>query len=345
MGASPRVTDEMKSALEGLRQVAAPLALLFEDSDLYEIQIQPTGAVYGLEVGGGIRDGEVEMGVGDLALFLSFAANACNARFDESRDYFLACQLPEMAPFRRARLHAMLPIVASGTLVCIRKHPERSYSLDADYLQREILSASQVAFLRERMAVAASNLLIVGSTGSGKTQLANALLSDVGIRFPQRRIGIVEDVPEIVLPTRRSFRLETAILPPPRDRPQAGQQLVTLTDQIPHCLRLTPESLVLGELRLESAAKALLEAWETGHPGGLTTIHAGTAHQGLTRLRNLALGDGQEFDVETRIGDAIDTVVHIRRLRQQAGAKTARFRATVHTLKVRDRSFELEEVA
>lgn len=331
-------------ALYGLREVASPLANFFEEAEIYEIQIQPNGDVFGLEVGGGIREGESTMPEGDLGMFLNYAASVCRARFDESRDYFLACQLPEEAPFHRARLHAMLPVVAGGVLLCIRKHPERSYDLEGDYLKRQILTRSQVAYLRERMAVATSNLLIVGSTGSGKTQLANALLSDVGAQFPQRRIGIVEDVPEIVLPTRRSFRLETAILPPPKDNPQAGQQMVTLTDQIPHCLRLTPSSLVLGELRIESAAQALLEAWETGHPGGLTTIHAGSAHQGLKRLRNLALGEGQTVDVETRIGEAIDTVVHIQRLRQEAGSNTARFRATVHGLEVSDGTFQLKEV-
>lgn len=335
----------VSAALEGLVDLARPLERLFSNPDVYEIQIQPSGDVYGLWRGRGPEkvDGLL-LDASDVGLMLAYASSCSGGRYDESTDYFLACQLPAAAPFERARLHAMLGVVSGGALVAIRKHPTRSYDLEEDYRSKGILSAGQVAYLRERMARARSNMLVAGSTGSGKTQLVNALLRDVGQRFPERRMGLIEDVPELVLPTVRSFRLETAILAPPRDRPEVGQQVVTLTDLIPHCLRVTPDSLTLGELRIDTAARALLAAWETGHNGGLTTIHANSALQGLERLRNLARSEGEGLQVEDRIGGTIETVVHIRRLAPEAGADEARFRASVHQLRVEGSQFLLEEV-
>lgn len=338
-------SQDKDRSVVGLGHVAGPLRQLLDDPEVYEVEVQPDGSIYGLTTRGEIRELEQVFEEGDIGLFLVFAASSRKLRFDESRDYFLACQLPPGPPFEKARLHCMLPASSGGYLLSIRKHPTRTFDLQADYLEKGIITATAMKHLRGVLSEARKNVVVVGSTGAGKTQFVNALAKEMGKLHPLRRYGLVEDVPELVEPTPRSFRLVSTILPPPKDRPRAGQQVVSLSDLIPHCLRLNPDCLVLGELRVKTAAQALLEAWETGHNGGLTTIHGGSALEGIQRLRSLAVGEGQSLEIERRIGDAIGTVVHIRRLPAKPGDTEARFRASVHELEVQGTHFHLEEVA
>ncbi len=154
----------------------------------------------------------------------------------------------------------------------MRKPAQILYTLD-DYVRNEILRDAQVGILREAID-SRRNLVIAGGTGSGKTTLAGALINEMVERSdPNERYVIIEDTLEIQCSAKNLVQLHTA-------------DAADMTRLVRTTMRLRPDRIIIGEVR-GAEALALLKAWNTGHPGGVTTIHANSAKAALTRLSSL----------------------------------------------------------
>jgi type IV secretion system protein VirB11 len=146
------------------------------------------------------------------------------------------------------------------------------FSLE-DYCAAGILTSGQRSALSAAIA-AHENILIAGGTNSGKTTLANALLREVTDRFPDERIVVLEDTVELQCSARDHLALRTG-------------PAFSLADLVRATMRTSPNRIVVGEVR-GAEALDLLDAWATGHPGGIGTCHATTAEGALLRLDRLA---------------------------------------------------------
>jgi len=199
------------------------------------------------------------------------------------------------------RFQGFLPPVSSQPAFSIRKRPAVIWTLD-DYVAQGVMSADQATALREA-ASARQNILISGGTSSGKTTLANALLAEPA--FADDRVFLLEDTPELQCSAWDLVSVLTRRHPKP----------IGVVDLVRDALRMRPDRIVVGEMRDGAAALETLKAWNTGHPGGLSTIHANSAEEALARLEDLLL-EVVVHPPRRAIAQAVDLIVHIRRTRE-----------------------------
>jgi Flp pilus assembly CpaF family ATPase len=147
------------------------------------------------------------------------------------------------------------------------------------------------AALREK-----KNILVVGSTGSGKTTFVNACLDALASLTPHDRVISIEDTTELQCPVKNYLDLRAV-------------SKVTMLECLRACMRLKPTRIVVGEVR-GAEAHTLLKAWNTGHPGGLAAIHANDAMSGLIRLESL-VAEATSAPQQTLIAEAVDLVIFI----------------------------------
>lgn len=290
----PRAGNPGERLSEMLARYLGPGVLpAFTDDDVTEIYLNPQdGAVRvdtrsrgKLDTGTTLAPHRVEMLLNAVAASAGATLSADSPR--------LEAELPS-ATFRGSRLQGFLPPVTSGPAFNIRKPPAVVYPLD-EYVRTGIHSPPQRAVLGEAV-VTHRNVLIAGGTNSGKTTLANAVLHEITGLFPQERLVILEDTVELQCDARDHLALRTG-------------RHVTLTELVRSALRTSPNRLIVGEVR-GSEALDLLDAWATGHPGGVATVHASSAEGALLRLDRLA----QRANVPAQtplIAEAIHLVVVI----------------------------------
>lgn len=207
-------------------------------------------------------------------------------------------RLSGVLPVTGERFQGFLPPVTAGPAFSIRKRPARIWTLD-DYVRDGVMTSGQAGVLRQA-AAERRNLLISGGTGSGKTTLANALLAEPA--FANDRVFLIEDTPELQCSAWDLVPVLTRRHP----------TVIGVVDLVRDALRMRPDRIVVGEMRDGAAALETLKAWNTGHPGGLSTIHANSASEALSRLEDLLTETGLG-PCRRMIGQAIDVVVHIRR--------------------------------
>jgi type IV secretion system protein VirB11 len=191
------------------------------------------------------------------------------------------------------RFEGILPPVSPGPCFSIRKPASRIYTL-SDYVADGVMPA-ETARLLSLAVVERRNILVAGGTSSGKTTLANALLAELAAR--DERVILIEDTRELQCPAPDSVALRT--------RPG----VTTMADLVRSTLRLRPDRIVIGEVR-GGEALDMLKAWNTGHRGGIATVHANSAIAALYRLEQLI----QEAVVTVPrhlVADAIDLIVFL----------------------------------
>ncbi|HEX7695341.1 MAG TPA: P-type conjugative transfer ATPase TrbB, partial [Sphingomonas sp.] len=212
----------------------------------------------------------------------------------------VSAELPPHGEGAGERFEGLLPPVSLAPCFSIRKPATRAYTL-MDYVTDGIMSAD-AARLLSLAVVDRRNILVAGGTSSGKTTLANALLAEIGAQ--DERVILIEDTRELQSPAADTVALRT----------RAGT--VNMADLVRSTLRLRPDRIVVGEVRGPEALD-MLKAWNTGHPGGIATVHANSAVSALYRIEQLV----QEAVVTVParlIAEAIDLIVFI------AGRGTAR---------------------
>lgn len=224
-----------------------------------------------------------------------------NKKVDES-DPIVDARLPDGS---RVSV-ALYPVSLSGTTLTVRRFPEAPYSLE-DLVQFQTLPAN-VAELLAHLVEARYNMIVTGATGTGKTTFLNALSMKIP---PQQRLVTVEDAAELRLAAAENLvRLESR---PPNVE---GKGEITIRALVRAALRMRPDRIIVGEVR-GGEALDMLQAMNTGHDGSLTTVHANSAQDVISRLETMVLMSGLELPISAirgQIGSAVDLIVHLGRL-------------------------------
>jgi pilus assembly protein CpaF len=221
-------------------------------------------------------------------------------RVDESSP-MLDARLPD-----GSRVNAVLPPLSlTGSLLTIRKFGRERFSLD-DLVRLATLTAESAELLRACLH-AELNILVSGGTGSGKTTLLNAMSGEIS---EDHRIVTIEDAAELRLNQRHVLRLEA------RPSNIEGEGLVTIRDLVRNALRMRPDRIIVGEVRGPEALD-MLQAMNTGHDGSLSTVHANSARDALSRVETMVLMAGYDLPmraIRQQIASAVDLIVHLERL-------------------------------
>ena len=277
--APSRVTRMLRSAL------GRPILEALDDPEVVELMLNPDGSLWVDRLKSGLantgcvlspEDGERIIRV--VAHHVGLATHADAPR--------LSAELPETGE----RFEGLLPPVVTAPTFSIRKPAVAVFRLE-DYVASGIMTSLQAEVLREAVK-SRLNILVAGATSSGKTTLTNALLAEMA--ESNDRIVLIEDTRELQCLTPNLVSLRTK------------EGVVRLSDLVRSALRLRPDRIPIGEVRGPEALD-LLKAWGTGHPGGVGTLHAGSALGALLRLEQLI----QEAVVtvpKALIGDTIDLI-------------------------------------
>lgn len=199
-------------------------------------------------------------------------------------------------PIGGHRFEGLLTPVVPSPVFCIRKRATRLFSMES-YVWNGILNETQAKIIQNAVANRL-NIVVAGGTGSGKTTLTNAIIGEVVGISPEHRLVILEDTAEIQCSADNAVYLHTS------DTVDMGRLLKST-------MRLRPDRIIVGEVR-DGAALTLLKAWNTGHPGGIATIHANSAYAALTRLEQL-VAEVSTTPMPEVIGEAVDMVIFIER--------------------------------
>ncbi|MGH3355961.1 MAG: CpaF family protein [Nocardioidaceae bacterium] len=219
-------------------------------------------------------------------------------------------RVDESSPMVDARLHTgervnviLPPLALDGPVVTIRKFP-RAFAMDELVARQTIDQAT--ADLLGSCVRAKLNVVVSGGTGTGKTTLLNALSAYIPDR---ERIVTIEDAAELSLRQEHVIRLES------RPANVEGRGQVTIRDLVRNSLRMRPDRIVVGEVR-GGETMDMLSAMNTGHEGSLTTVHANSADDALSRLETLASMSDLELPfqaVQEQVNNAVDIIVQLDR--------------------------------
>jgi type IV secretion system protein TrbB len=303
------------------RELGSAVLDALADPRVIEVMLNPDGRLWVDELGAGMRDTGSRIAAAQAENLLGTIAATLGTVITSERPI-----LEGELSLDGSRICGLLPPVVVGPAFCIRKAAALVYSLD-DYVRDGILDTAisaeivsidrpptrgHAAILRHAIR-ARENILVVGGTQSGKTTLANGLLHELATSIGStQRVLTIEDTRELRCTVANHVALRVT-------------ETVDMTRLVRTALRLRPDRIIVGEVR-GAEALAMLKAWNTGHPGGLATVHANDAHAGLIRLEQLV----QEANVPPQpalIAEAVDLIVVI--VRTSTGRKITEI-ARVH---------------
>ena len=275
-----------------LRTAMGPaIARALADPLVVEIMVNPDGRLWIDRLDAGRCDTGEVLAWSDVERIIRLVASHVRVEVHAEAPIVSGELPPQGARLVGERFEGMLPPVAPAPFFSIRKPAEQIHTL-ADYVADGLMAPVLAEILRTEIA-ARANILIAGGTSSGKTTLANAVLAEVARH--DDRVIVLQDTPELQCPARDCVTLST--------RPG----VVSLADLVRSTLRLRPDRIVVGEVR-GGEALDLLKAWNTGHPGGLATLHANSARSALYRLEQL-IQEVVAVVPRRLIAEAIDLVV------------------------------------
>ena len=281
-----------------LRSALGPLITgLLSDPATVEVMLNPDGRLWVDRLGSGQADTGERLSPADGERIVRLMAHHVGAEVHPGSPR-VSAELPETGE----RFEGLLPPVAAAPCFAIRKPAVAVFEL-GDYVRAGTMTASHAEALAAAVADR-RNILVAGGTSTGKTTLANALLAEVAKTAD--RVVLIEDTRELQCLTPNLVSLRTK------------DGVATMSDLVRSALRLRPDRIPIGEVR-GAEALDLVKAWGTGHPGGIGTIHAGSAIGALRRLEQLI----QEAVVtvpRALVADTIDIIAvlagrgHARRL-------------------------------
>lgn len=245
--------------------MGASIAGWLTEPAVIEVMLNPDGRLWVDRLGEGITDSGERLTPADGERIIRLVAHHVGAEV-HGRSPRVSAELPETGE----RFEGLLPPVVIAPAFAIRKPAVAVFTLD-DYAVANIMSRLQAAVLRKGVADRA-NILVAGGTGTGKTTLTNALLAEVA--KTSDRVVLIEDTRELQCAAPNLVAMRTK------------DGVASLSDLVRSSLRLRPDRIPIGEVR-GAEALDLLKAWGTGHPGGVGTIHAGTALGALRRMEQL----------------------------------------------------------
>ncbi len=241
------------------------IAAFLEDATVVEVMLNPDGRLWIDRLSGSLEDTGHYMSAADGERIVRLVAHHVGAEVHAGAPR-VSAELPETGE----RFEGLLPPVVAAPAFAIRKPAVAVFTLD-DYTAAGIMTADHAAALRAAVAER-RNIIVAGGTSTGKTTLTNALLAEVA--KTDDRVVLIEDTRELQCAAPNLVALRTK------------DGVATLSELVRSSLRLRPDRIPIGEVRGPEALD-LLKAWGTGHPGGIGTIHAGTALGALRRLEQL----------------------------------------------------------
>jgi P-type conjugative transfer ATPase TrbB len=249
-----------------LRTALGPaIAAWLEDAQIVEVMLNPDGRLWVDRLAGGLSDTGECLAASDGERIVRLVAHHVGIEVHPARPR-VSAELPETGE----RFEGLLPPVVTAPAFAIRKPAVAVFTLD-DYVLAGTLTAAEAEGLRNAVRTR-QNILVAGGTSTGKTTLVNALLAEVAKTTD--RIVLLEDTRELQCRSPNLVALRTK------------DGVASLADLVRSSLRLRPDRIPIGEVR-GAEALDLIKAWGTGHPGGVGTIHAGTALGALCRLEQL----------------------------------------------------------
>jgi pilus assembly protein CpaF len=277
-----------------------PLEPFMEDPTVTEIMVNGPNQIY-IERGGKIiPTDKVFMDTDSVMAIIERIVSPIGRRIDESQPYVDA-RLPD-----GSRVNAIIPPLSLvGPCLTIRKFSKKPFT-DEDLIKlgtmtREIADFCKVCVLLRK------NIVVSGGTGTGKTTLLNVLSSYLP---SDERIITIEDAAELKLNQVHVVRLEAR---PPNIE---GKGAITIRDLVRNALRMRPDRIVVGECR-GGEALDMLQAMNTGHDGSLTTVHANSPRDVISRLETMVLMSGMDLPVRAireQIASAINLIIHLSRM-------------------------------
>ena len=277
-----------------------PLEELLADETVTEIMVNGPQRVY-VERAGKLQLTDLQfLDDASVMAIIERIVSPIGRRIDESQPYVDA-RLAD-----GSRVNAIIPPLAlSGPTVTIRKFAKKTLTVE-DFIRFGTWSRNAAEFMKA-CVIMRKNIIVAGGTGSGKTTLLN-LLS--GFIPHDERIVTVEDAAELRLVQPHVVRLEAR---PPNIE---GRGAVTIRDLVKNCLRMRPDRIIVGECR-GGEALDMLQAMNTGHDGSLTTVHANSPRDVISRLETMVLMSGMELPsraIREQIASAVDVIIHESRL-------------------------------
>ena len=266
VGASRSRTEAISRGARMLRTALGPaIASWLEDPGVVEVMLNPDGRLWVDRLTEGVIDTGERLAAADGERIVRLVAHHVGAEVHSAAPR-VSAELPETGE----RFEGLIPPVVAAPAFAIRKPAVAVFTLD-DYVAAGIMSADEASVLR-RAVEKRRNVLVAGGTSTGKTTLVNALLAEVAKTAD--RVVLIEDTRELQCKSPNLVALRTK------------DGVASLSDLVRSSLRLRPDRIPIGEVR-GAEALDLLKAWGTGHPGGIGTIHAGSALGALRRLEQL----------------------------------------------------------
>lgn len=262
-------SEKSEAILRGARMLRTALgpaiAGFLGDASVVEVMLNPDGRLWVDRLSEGLSDTGERLSAADGERIVRLVAHHVGAEVHAGNPR-VSAELPETGE----RFEGLLPPVVAAPAFAIRKPAVAVFTLQ-DYVAAGTMTAEQAGVLRQAVADR-RNILVAGGTSTGKTTLTNALLAEVS--KTSDRVVLIEDTRELQCAAPNLVAMRTK------------DGVATLSDLVRSSLRLRPDRIPIGEVR-GAEALDLLKAWGTGHPGGIGTIHAGTALGALRRLEQL----------------------------------------------------------
>lgn len=331
---------------EGLRRDLGGVCLsALNDSAVVELMLNPDGSVWVDKLGAGMVDTGFVMPASQGMKILTTVASMLGVIVNQDQPI-----VEGELPLDGSRFEGLSAPVVGAPTFAIRKKASLVFTLE-DYRDKGILTGKndprnfkgkrQIDSFSERVkglshyevlmqaVLARKNILVVGSTGSGKTTFVNAVLAAVAGACPDQRLVIIEDTGEIQCHAKNYVTLRAT-------------HRVNMTQLLRATMRLRPDRIVVGEVR-GGEALALLKAWNTGHPGGLATVHANDCEAGLVRMEQL-IQEAVDVVNPQLIAEAVDVVVFIDKDSGLSSGRKVRDVAIVNGYDQTSRCYCLEHV-
>ncbi len=278
------ILDSINNYLKVISNYSLKIITIFSQEQLNNFSFIPNKIIYSEPVKISANKAETIMSV--LA--------SITGKFIHPKSPYLECHIPKYGH----RFTGVIPPVVPFPSFCIRKHVNKIFTLD-DFVKQGILDNvfkdTIVNWIKRKF-----NILITGGTGSGKTTLANAILNEITTIFPETRMLIIEDVPELKYNTNYSVGFVTG-------------EFFSMNEALRTTLRFKPDRIIMGEIR-GGEAYTLLKAWNTGHPGGVATIHSNGVNEALYRFEN-CVNDHPDVKINKQeIGFTINGIISIQNI-------------------------------
>ncbi|MCB0327520.1 MAG: CpaF family protein [Bdellovibrionales bacterium] len=293
--------DFIESTLEEIIGIG-PIKKLLQHPDITEIMINGALDIY-IEIDGKIKKTSYQfLDNSSLKNVITRLISHSHRRVDESSP-MLDTRLID-----GSRINIILPPLSlNGPVITIRKFRKSTFSF-VELVTANFMS-EPVAHYLQSMVKKHKNIIVAGGTGSGKTSFLNALSSHID---EKERIITIEDAAELNLPQQHVIRLETR----PSNTEHSGE--ISIRDLLKNALRMRPNRIIIGECRSSETLDMLL-AMNTGHEGSMSTLHANSTRDALSRLETLVLMSGVDLPlraIREQISRAIDIVVFLKRDQQ-----------------------------